>query len=139
MKLAAKYFDELIPSWPCLFTPPVITKLPPFSFNPIQQNYEQTTLIHSAIWYILQHVCTSVWAQGGIHLTMLLGTKGDISCPAFLRMRPLTCSSHGSEPSLRGAMSSDRDKCSGQEAVSANTSIPLDLGTNVQPKGQLLS
>lgn len=89
--------------------------------------------------YILQHVCTSIRAQDGIHLTMLLGTKCDISCPAFFRMRPLTCSSHSSEPSLRGAMSSDREKCSGHEAVSANTSIPLALWMNMQPKGQLPS
>lgn len=88
--------------------PPFITKLPPFSSTPYNKTTNRLLSSTQQFRYILQHACTSIQAQDGIHLTMLLGTKCDISCPAFFRMRPLTCSSHSSEPSLRGAMSSDR-------------------------------
>lgn len=65
---------------------------------------------------------------------MLLLTKFEVSCPAFLRM-----TSHSSEPSPGGAMSLDREMHSGFETVSAEASIPLDLGMNVLCRGQLLS
>lgn len=52
-------------------------------------------------------MCEPVWAQGGIL------TKFAISCPAFFRMTPWTCSCHGSEPSPGGTMSSDGKMCLG--------------------------
>lgn len=124
-----------------------------FSFSPHQSSlnflpslsapYNKTTnwLLSSTqqFRYILWHGWTSVWAQGRIHQTVLLWAKFDISCPALLRMTPLTCPSQGSEPSPWGAMSLNAEMCSGYETVSANTSILLALGMNVLPKGQLLS
>lgn len=40
---------EQIPCWLFIFTSPVVTKLPPFSFSPTQQNCKLTLLVHSAV------------------------------------------------------------------------------------------